>query len=47
MKRMNYYTFKNGTFKMRVPGKDEADARTCLPDNPDFGRWKLHKEEKK
>jgi len=38
---MKYYTFKNGPFILRVPGEDEKDARTALPDNPDFGDFEL------
>jgi hypothetical protein len=38
---MKYYTFKNGSFTLRVPGEDEADARKALPDDPDFGDFEL------
>lgn len=37
---MKYYTFKNGLFTLRVPGKNEEDARKALPGS-DYGEFKL------
>lgn len=44
--KLKYYTFKNGLFRIRVPGKDEDDARKALPQSIDFGTFKLIKVEK-
>ena len=40
---MKKYVFKQGFFTIEIPAKDEAEARTLLPD-PDYGRWTLVEE---